>query len=218
MATATSTAPRLKQRYQADIRAALTSELGLSNPMQVPKIEKIVINMGVGRATQQPSLLEGAVADLTKISGQKPIITKAKDSIAGFKLRETQAIGCKVTLRGDRMWEFLDRLISVAIPRIRDFRGLPAHSWDGRGNYTFGLADQTVFPEIDYDKIDAPHGMDITIVTTAATNEQGKALLDAFGFPFKRGADAGPAPKKKRRGPVRGGKGAGKPAAAKKKK
>jgi large subunit ribosomal protein L5 len=218
MATATSTAPRLKQRYQADIRAALTSELGLSNPMQVPKIEKIVINMGVGRATQQPSLLEGAVADLTKISGQKPIITKAKDSIAGFKLRETQAIGCKVTLRGDRMWEFLDRLISVAIPRIRDFRGLPAHSWDGRGNYTFGLADQTVFPEIDYDKIDAPHGMDITIVTSAATNEQGKALLDAFGFPFKRGADAGPAPKKKRRGPVRGGKGAGKPAAAKKKK
>jgi large subunit ribosomal protein L5 len=218
MATATSTAPRLKQHYQSDIRAALTSELGLSNPMQVPKIEKIVINMGVGRATQQPSLLEGAVADLTKISGQKPIITKAKDSIAGFKLRETQAIGCKVTLRGDRMWEFLDRLISVAIPRIRDFRGLPAHSWDGRGNYTFGLADQTVFPEIDYDKIDAPHGMDITIVTTAATNEQGKALLDAFGFPFKRGADAGPAPKKKRRGPVRGGKGAGKPAAAKKKK
>ncbi|MEN9822635.1 MAG: ribosomal protein, partial [Actinomycetota bacterium] len=129
MATATSTAPRLKQHYQSDIRAALTSELGLSNPMQVPKIEKIVINMGVGRATQQPSLLEGAVADLTKISGQKPIITKAKDSIAGFKLRETQAIGCKVTLRGDRMWEFLDRLISVAIPRIRDFRGLPAHSW-----------------------------------------------------------------------------------------
>ena len=218
MATATSTAPRLKQRYQADIRAALKSELGLSNPMQVPKIEKIVINMGVGRATQQPSLLEGAVADLTKISGQKPIITKAKDSIAGFKLRENQAIGCKVTLRGDRMWEFLDRLISVAIPRMRDFRGLPAHSWDGRGNYTLGLADQTVFPEIDYDKIDAPHGMDITIVTSAATNEQGRALLDAFGFPFKRGADAGPAPKKKRRGPVRGGKGAGKPAAAKKKK
>ena len=159
--------------------------------MQVPKLEKIVINMGVGRATQQPSLLEGAVADLTKISGQKPIVTKAKDSIAGFKLREGQSIGCKVTLRGDRMWEFLDRLIAVAIPRIRDFRGLPAHSWDGRGNYTFGLTDQTVFPEIDYDKIDATAGMDITIVTTAATNEQGKALLDAFGFPFKRGDDAG---------------------------
>ena len=209
MSTATATAPRLKQKYQDEIRASLKSGLGLDNPMQVPKIEKIVINMGVGRATQQPSLLEGAVADLTKISGQKPIITKAKDSIAGFKLREGQSIGCKVTLRGDRMWEFLDRLIAVAIPRIRDFRGLPAHSWDGRGNYTFGLADQTVFPEIDYDKIDAPRGMDITIVTSATTNEQGKALLDAFGFPFKKGDEAGAvAPKKKRRGPVRGGKGA----------
>jgi len=164
--------------------------------------------MGVGRATQQPSLLEGAVSDLTKISGQKPVITKAKDSIAGFKLRENQAIGCKVTLRGDRMWEFFDRLLSVAIPRIRDFRGLPAHSWDGRGNYTFGLSEQTVFPEIDYDKIDAPRGMDITLVTTAATDEQGRALLDAFGFPFKRGNEGGaPARKKpKGRGPVRGGK------------
>jgi large subunit ribosomal protein L5 len=188
-------------------------QLGIKNVMEVPTFEKIVINMGVGRATQQPSLLEGAVSDLTKISGQKPIITKAKDSIAAFKLREGQSIGCKVTLRGDRMWEFLDRLIAVAIPRMRDFRGLPAHSWDGRGNYTFGLSDQTVFPEIDYDKIDANRGMDITIVTSAATNEQGKALLDAFGFPFKRGEDAGAPPKKqKRRGPVRGGKGAGKPA------
>ena len=211
--TATVTAPRLKVRYQEEIRAALKEQLGITNPMQIPKIEKIVLNMGVGRATQQPSLLEGAVADLTKISGQKPIVTKAKDSIAAFKLREGQSIGCKVTLRGDRMWEFLDRLISVAIPRMRDFRGLPAHSWDGRGNYTFGLSDQTVFPEIDYDKIDATRGMDITIVTTAATNDQGKALLDAFGFPFKRGEDAGAPPKKqKRRGPVRGGKGAGKPA------
>ena len=216
--SSTATAPRLKQRYQDDIRGALKSELGVSNPMQVPRLEKIVINMGVGRATQQPSLLEGAVNDLTKISGQKPVITKAGDSIAGFKLREGQSIGCKVTLRGDRMWEFLDRLISVAIPRIRDFRGLPAHSWDGRGNYTFGLSDQTVFPEIDYDKIDANRGMDITIVTTAVTNEHGKALLDAFGFPFKRGDEAGAAPsKKKRRGPVRGGKGAAKPAAKKKK-
>ena len=206
--SSTATAPRLKQRYQDDIRGALKSELGVSNPMQVPRLEKIVINMGVGRATQQPSLLEGAVNDLTKISGQKPVITKAGDSIAGFKLREGQSIGCKVTLRGDRMWEFLDRLISVAIPRIRDFRGLPAHSWDGRGNYTFGLSDQTVFPEIDYDKIDANRGMDITIVTTAVTNEHGKALLDAFGFPFKRGAEAGPVPKKKRSGgPGRGGKG-----------
>lgn len=213
-----ATGPRLKAKYQDSIRAALIEQLGITNPMQVPKLEKIVINMGVGKATQQPSLLEGAVADLTKISGQKPIITKAKDSIAGFKLRETQSIGCKVTLRGDRMWEFLDRLIAVAIPRIRDFRGLPAHSWDGRGNYTFGLSDQTVFPEIDYDKIDATRGMDITLVTTAATNEHGKALLDAFGFPFKRGDEAGAAPKKqKRRGPVRGGKGAAKPAAKKKK-
>ncbi|MBI4882627.1 MAG: 50S ribosomal protein L5 [Actinobacteria bacterium] len=207
--------PRLKQKYQSEIRAALKTSLDLGNPMQVPNLEKIVINMGVGRATQQPSLLEGAVADLTKLSGQKPIITKAKDSIAAFKLREGQSIGCKVTLRGDRMWEFLDRLISVAIPRIRDFRGLPAHSWDGRGNYTFGLNDQTVFPEIDYDKIDTARGMDITIVTSAVTNEQGKALLDAFGFPFKRGDDAGAAPKK-RRGPGRGGKGAAYSAAKKK--
>ena len=216
--TATKEAPRLKQKYDAEVKAALKDQLGLGNVMQVPKIEKIVINMGVGKATQQPSLLEGAVRDLTMISGQKPIITKAKNSIAGFKLRENQSIGCKVTLRGDRMWEFLDRLIAVAIPRIRDFRGLPAHSWDGRGNSTFGLSEQTVFPEIDYDKIDAPRGMDITIVTTATTNEQGKALLDAFGFPFKRGADAVAAPKKaKRRGPVRGGKGAAKPQAKKKK-
>jgi large subunit ribosomal protein L5 len=172
--------------------------------MQVPRLEKIVINMGVGKATQQPSLLEGAVADLTKISGQKPIITKAGTSIASFKLREGQSIGCKVTLRGDRMWEFLDRLIAVAIPRIRDFRGLPATSWDGRGNYTFGLNDQTVFPEIDYDKIDANRGMDITIVTTATSNEHGKALLDAFGFPFKKVVDGEANPPKKRRGPVRG--------------
>ncbi|MEX0847444.1 MAG: 50S ribosomal protein L5 [Ilumatobacteraceae bacterium] len=213
----TTTVPRLKQKYTDEVKAALQEQLGLANVMQVPKLEKIVINMGVGKATQQPSLLEGAVRDLTAISGQKPIVTKARDSIANFKLREGQSIGCKVTLRGDRMWEFLDRLIAVAIPRMRDFRGLPAHSWDGRGNYTFGLAEQVVFPEIDYDKIDAPRGMDITIVTTAATNEQGKALLDAFGFPFKRGADAGPAPKKqsKRRGPVRG-KDSAKPAAKKK--
>jgi len=211
----TPVVPRLKRHYDETVKAALKSDLDLANVMQVPRLEKIVINMGVGRATQQPSLLEGAVRDLTAISGQKPIITKAKDSIANFKLRETQAIGCKVTLRGERMWEFLDRLIAVAIPRIRDFRGLPAHSWDGRGNYTFGLSEQTVFPEIDYDKIDATRGMDITIVTSAVTNEQGKALLDAFGFPFKKGADAGPPPKKKRRGPARGGKSSA-PAAKKK--
>ncbi len=210
--------PRLKQKYNDEVKGALLTQLGLTNVMQVPKLEKIVINMGVGKATQQPSLLEGAVRDLTQISGQKPIVTKARTSVASFKLREGQSIGCKVTLRGDRMWEFLDRLIAVAIPRIRDFRGLPAHSWDGRGNYTFGLNEQTVFPEIDYDKIDSPRGMDITIVTTAATDEQGRALLDSFGFPFKRGVDADAAPKKlKRRGPVRGGKGASKSAAKKKK-
>jgi large subunit ribosomal protein L5 len=218
MSTSVSTKPRLKLQYQDEIKARLHSELGLSNVMQVPTIEKIVINMGVGRATQQPSLLEGAVRDLTAIAGQKPIITKARTSIAGFKLREGQSIGCKVTLRGDRMWEFLDRLIAVAIPRIRDFRGLPANSWDGRGNYTFGLSEQSVFPEIDYDKVDAQRGMDITIVTTATTNEHGKALLDAFGFPFKKGADAVATKNKpKRRGPARGAKASAKPVAKKKK-
>ena len=213
----TSASPRLKQKYHDEVKGALKTELALSNVMEVPRLEKIVINMGVGRATQQPSLLEGAVKDLTRISGQKPIITKARNSIASFKLREGQTIGCKVTLRGDRMWEFFDRLVSVAIPRIRDFRGLPATSWDGRGNYTFGLAEQVVFPEIDYDKIDAPRGMDITIVTTAATNEQGKALLDAFGFPFKREVEESQPEKIRRRGPAFRGKGAaGRPAAKKK--
>jgi large subunit ribosomal protein L5 len=203
----TRPAPRLKTQYNERIKGEIREQLAIENVMQVPTIEKIVINMGVGRATQQPSLLESAVADLTLISGQKPIVTVAKTSIAGFKLREGQAIGTKVTLRGDRMWEFFDRLVAVAIPRIRDFRGLPAHSWDGRGNYTFGLKDQTVFPEIDYDKVDIPRGMDITIVTTATTDDAGKALLDAFGFPFKKGEDADTEPRKrKRRGPGRGGK------------
>jgi large subunit ribosomal protein L5 len=198
--------PRLKTKYHDEIKGELKSSLEIGNVMQVPTVSKIVINMGVGRATQQPSLLESAVADLQLISGQKPIVTVAKNSIAGFKLREGQAIGTKVTLRGDRMWEFLDRLIAVAIPRIRDFRGLPAHSWDGRGNYTFGLKEQTVFPEIDYDKVDVPRGMDITIVTTADTDAAGKALLDAFGFPFKKGEDAENEPRKKRnkRGSHRG--------------
>jgi large subunit ribosomal protein L5 len=149
-------------------------------------MEKIVLNMGVGAALGQPSLLEGAVNDLTRISGQKPIITRATKSIANFKLREGNAIGTKVTLRGARMWEFLDRLISLSIPRIRDFRGLNPRSFDGRGNYTFGVSEQLIFPEVDYDSIDAPRGMDITIVTTATNNAEGKALLDAFGFPFKR--------------------------------
>lgn len=182
----TSVLPRLKQRYNDTVRDQLKADLQLDNIMQVPRFDKIVLNMGVGKATQQPSLLEGAVADLTLITGQKPIVTKAKKSIASFKLREGNSIGCKVTLRGDRMWEFLDRLISLAIPRIRDFRGLPANAFDGRGNYTFGVTEQLIFPEIDYDKVDSPRGMDITIVTTARTDAEGKALLDAFGFPFKR--------------------------------
>jgi large subunit ribosomal protein L5 len=196
----TATQARLKARYNNTIKSQLAKDLGINNEMQIPKLDKIVINMGVGRATQQPSLLEKAVEDLTAISGQKPIVTRAANSIAGFKLREGQAIGTKVTLRGDRMWEFFDRLLSVAIPRIRDFRGLPANSWDGRGNYTFGLNDQTVFPEINVDRIDTQRGMDITIVTTAITNEGGKALLDAFGFPFKKGVEAELAPDTRKRG------------------
>jgi len=185
MSTATYT-PRFKVRYNDEIRAKLKEQLGLANIMEVPRFEKVVINMGVGRALQQQSLLDGAVADLTIIAGQKPIVTRAKKSIAGFKLREGNAIGTKVTLRGDRMWEFLDRLITLAIPRVRDFRGLPANSFDGKGNYTFGVTEQLIFPEIDYDKVDTIRGMDISIVTTARTDAEGKALLNAFGFPFKR--------------------------------
>jgi large subunit ribosomal protein L5 len=177
--------PRLKQRYHDDIRAQLKEQLGLGNIMEVPRLEKIVLNMGVGGAVQQSSLLEGAVRDLEIIAGQKPIVTRAKKSIAGFKLREGNAIGAKVTLRGDRMWEFLDRLISIAVPRIRDFRGLPT-KFDGSGNYTFGVTEQLIFPEIDYDRVDVTRGMHITIVTTARTDAEGKALLDAFGFPFRR--------------------------------
>jgi large subunit ribosomal protein L5 len=158
--------------------------------MEVPRFEKIVLNCGVGRATQQQSLLDGAVADLTVITGQKPLVTRAKKSIAGFKLREGNAIGAKVTLRGDRMWEFYDRLVSLAIPRIRDFRGLNPKSFDGRGNYTFGVTEQLIFPEIDYDKIDTVRGMDITIVTTARTDDEGRALLSAMGFPFRRDGES----------------------------
>ena len=186
MSTATTTIPRLKTRYNDEIRAQLKDTLELGNIMQVPRFEKIVINSGVGKALAQSSLIDGAVRDLELITGQKVIVTKAKKSIAGFKLREGNAIGVKVTLRGDRMWEFFDRLISLAIPRIRDFRGLSPKSFDGHGNYTFGLPEQLMFPEIDYDKVDGPRGFDITIVTTAKTNAEGKALLDAFGFPFKR--------------------------------
>lgn len=182
----TTITPRLRTRYNDEIRAQLKDTLELDNIMLVPKIEKIVLNMGVGDAVGQAKLLEGALSDMETIAGQKPVITRAKKSLASFKLREGQAIGCKVTLRGDRMYEFLDRLISLAIPRIRDFRGLPPKSFDGNGNYTFGVTEQLMFPEIDYDQVDTTRGMDITIVTTAKTNEEGKALLDAFNFPFRR--------------------------------
>jgi len=187
MAAKTETAsPRLRTRFETEIKPALQAELGLTNVMQVPRFAKIVINMGVGKATQQRSLLDGAITDLTTITGQKPLVTKAKKSIANFKLREGNEIGAKVTLRGDRMWEFYDRLVSLAIPRIRDFRGMSPRQFDGSGNYTFGLTEQLVFPEIDYDRIDSVRGMDITIVTTAVTDDQGRALLRALGFPFRR--------------------------------
>ena len=178
--------PRLKQRYETDLRPQLQRELGFSNVMQVPRLEKIVLNCGVGLATEQKSLLDGAVADLTVITGQKPLVTRAKKSIAGFKLRAGNPIGAKVTLRGARMWEFYDRLVSLAIPRIRDFRGMEPSSFDGRGNYTFGVTEQLIFPEIDYDSIDTVRGMDITIVTTASSDNEGRALLTALGFPFRR--------------------------------
>ena len=186
MAPETQEHPRLKQRYEADLRPQLQRELGLRNVMEVPRLEKIVLNCGVGLATQQQSLLDGAVADLTVITGQKPLVTRAKKSIAGFKLRAGNPIGAKVTLRGARMWEFYDRLVSLAIPRIRDFRGLSPSSFDGHGNYTFGVTEQLIFPEIDYDRIDTTRGMDISIVTTARTDDEGRALLRAFGFPFTR--------------------------------
>ena len=178
--------PRFKERYESELRDKLREELGLTNPMMVPRLSKVVLNMGVGAALQQRSLLEGAVTDLTAITGQKPVVTKSKKSIASFKVREGNSIGAKVTLRGARMWEFLDRLVTVAIPRIRDFRGLSPRQFDGSGNYTFGVTEQLIFPEIDYDNIDQVRGMDITVVTTARTDEEGRALLRAFGFPFRR--------------------------------
>jgi len=179
--------PRLKERYDAEVRTKLKGDLQLSNIMEVPRFQKIVINMGVGAATQQASLLEGAVKDLTVITGQKPMVTRARKSVAAFKLREGNAIGAKVTLRGARMWEFFDRLVSIAIPRIRDFRGLPPDSFDGHGNYTFGVTEQLIFPEINYDNIDTVRGMDITICTTARTDAEARALMAAFGFPFRTG-------------------------------
>jgi len=177
--------PRLKQKYRSDILPALTKEHGYKNVHEVPRLVKIVVNTGVGEAARDSKVIEGAIADLTLITGQKPMVTKARKSIAQFKLREGQAIGAHVTLRGDRAWEFLDRLLSLALPRIRDFRGLSPKQFDGNGNYTFGLQEQSVFHEINQDKIDRVRGFDITVVTTAKTDEEGHALLTALGFPFK---------------------------------
>ena len=177
--------PRLKLKYRSELQAALGKELGLSNVHQIPGLTKIVVNMGVGEAARDSKVIEGAIADLTLITGQKPMVTKARKSIAQFKLREGQPIGAHVTLRGDRMWEFLDRLLALALPRIRDFRGLSDRQFDGNGNYTFGLTEQTMFHEINQDKIDRPRGMDITVVTTAKNDDEGRALLKALGFPFK---------------------------------
>ncbi|MEA2502919.1 MAG: large subunit ribosomal protein [Actinomycetota bacterium] len=178
--------PRFKRRYVDEIRPRLVAETGL-NVMAVPRLVKIVVNMGVGEAVKEAKTLDEAVNELRIITGQKPMVTKARKSIAGFKLREGVPIGAKVTIRGDRMWEFLDRLLSVALPRIRDFRGLNPRSFDGKGNYSFGVTEQLIFPEIDYDKVTTIRGMDITIATTAANDEQGRALLGAFGFPFRTG-------------------------------
>ena len=177
--------PRLKVRYREEVLPRLRQELGYANSMQVPRLQKVVINMGVGDALKDARMLEAATQDLAVITGQRAVVTKARKSIAGFKLREGMSIGAKVTLRGDRMWEFVDRLITVAIPRIRDFRGLSRRSFDGHGNYTLGLTEQLIFPEVDYDKVVKVRGMDITVATTARTDDEGRALLIALGFPFE---------------------------------
>jgi len=181
----TTTDVRLKARYKSEIKDALTKEFGFTNPMQIPTLVKVVVNMGVGEAARDSKLIEGAIRDLIVITGQKPQVTKSRKSIAQFKLREGMPIGAHVTLRGDRMWEFADRLLSISLPRIRDFRGLSPKQFDGKGNYTFGLTEQVVFPEIEQDKVDRPRGMDITVVTTAKNDEEGRALLKLLGFPFK---------------------------------
>ena len=186
MSAAPAAPARLKQRYVDEVRPQLMERFGYSTVMQAPKIEKITLNMGVGEAKQDSKMLDAALQQLADIAGQKPNIRRARKSVAAFKLREGMPVGLTVTLRDERAYEFLDRLLSIAIPRIRDFRGLKTTSFDGRGNYTLGVREQIIFPEIDYDKVDAPRGMDITIVTTARTNAEGRALLDAFGFPFKR--------------------------------
>ncbi|MDO5455160.1 MAG: 50S ribosomal protein L5 [Corynebacterium sp.] len=178
--------PRLKNRYREEIREKLNTEFSYDNVMQIPGVEKIVVNMGVGEAARDSKAINGALEDLSLITGQKPQLRRAKQSIANFKLREGMPIGAKVTLRGDRMWEFLDRLLTVALPRIRDFRGLSDQQFDGHGNYTFGLTEQTMFYEIDVDKVDRPRGMDITVVTSATNNDEGRALLKELGFPFKK--------------------------------
>ena len=183
--TAANEIPRLKAKYRGEIKPALTEQFSFSNQMMVPGVVKVVVNMGVGDAAKDSKLIDGALRDLTAITGQKPQIRKATKSIAQFKLREGMPIGAKVTLRGDRMWEFLDRLVTIALPRIRDFRGLSPRQFDGNGNYTFGLTEQSMFHEIDIDKVDRTRGMDITVVTTAATDDEGRALLRALGFPFK---------------------------------
>jgi large subunit ribosomal protein L5 len=181
----TVTDVRLKARYKSEIKDALTKEFGFTNPMQIPTLVKVVVNMGVGEAARDSKLIEGAIRDLAIITGQKPQVTKSRKSIAQFKLREGMPIGAHVTLRGDRMWEFADRLLSISLPRIRDFRGLSPKQFDGKGNYTFGLTEQVVFPEIEQDKVDRPRGMDITFVTTAKNDNEGPALLKALGFPFR---------------------------------
>ncbi|MDA2814191.1 50S ribosomal protein L5 [Nocardiopsis sp. RSe5-2] len=177
--------PRLKEKYRSEIMPGLREEFGIANVMQIPGLTKVVVNMGVGEAARDAKLIQGAVADLSAITGQKPKISRAKKSIAQFKLREGQPIGASVTLRGDRMWEFLDRLVSLALPRIRDFRGLNPNQFDGKGNYTFGLTEQVMFHEVDPDKVDRQRGMDITVVTSATTDDQGRSLLKRLGFPFK---------------------------------
>ena len=185
MSAPTRELPRVLARYRDDVAPALQKEFGYPNVMQIPRLTKIVVNMGVGEATRDAKLMDGAVRDLTAITGQKPAVVRARKSIAQFKLREGMPIGAKVTLRGDRMWEFLDRLLTIALPRIRDFRGLSPKQFDGNGNYTFGLTEQSMFHEIDQDRIDRVRGMDITVVTTATNDDEGRALLKQLGFPFK---------------------------------
>ena len=177
---------RLREKYDAEIKSAMTEKFGYKNVMQIPKLDKIVINMGVGEARENAKVLDAAIKDLETIAGQKAVVTRARKSVANFKLREGQAIGCKVTLRGEKMYEFLDRLVNLALPRVRDFRGVSDTSFDGRGNYTLGIKEQIIFPEIDYDKVDRVRGLDITITTTAKSDEEGRALLAAFDFPFRK--------------------------------